>query len=424
MVASPAGATTFGSSLVADPAADPVECGEDGCTAVVDLVSPGGGASPVDGVLVGWKRGWASAGAVSILLLRGSDPFTSTGSVAFADVVPGVNARPARVPVRAGDRLAVAGDELPAVFSAAGTGATPVIEARLRNGDTAPATAEIDGELLLQGEVEPDADGDGYGDLTQDGCVGSSWWGSCAAVRVVAVSGGGDLPPGGGPVTHTFAIINDGPGVVAGAGFEISAGATGRTPPVTVEGCPQAVTSRYCPVRPLAPGEEQRVVVQRGVTTRLAETRLRLRPGAVVGPGQMPWQPRGGSASGLTAVLASQVASPAMLRMSLVIGDHVMSARNTTVDVGCPARDVGPCRADLLVRTAWTPKGRSGPVTLVRRRLVMAPGAVSTVRLRFDARAKRWLRGRRSTPVRIRVTRTFGAAGTATASEPARIRSR
>lgn len=86
-------------------------------------------------------------------------------------------------------------------------------------------------------------------------------------------------------MTHTFAIINDGPGVVAGAGFEISVGAIGRTPPVTVEGCPQAVTSRYCPIRPLAPGEEQRVVVHRGMTTRLAETRLRLRPGAVAGPG-------------------------------------------------------------------------------------------------------------------------------------------
>lgn len=54
----------------------------------------------------------------------------------------------------------------------------------------------------------------------------------------------------------------------------------------------------------------------------------------------------------------------------------------------------------------------------------MMPGSVSTLRLRFDARAKRWLRGRRSTPVRIRVTRTFGTAGSATASEPARISAR
>lgn len=87
-LATPAGATTFGSPLAADPAVDPVECGEYGCTALGDLATPGRGASPVDGVLVGWKLRSASTGSVSILLLRGAGPFTSMGAVDHTAISP------------------------------------------------------------------------------------------------------------------------------------------------------------------------------------------------------------------------------------------------------------------------------------------------------------------------------------------------
>jgi hypothetical protein len=95
--------------------------------------------------------------------------------------IPGdgaVHAYAARVPIAVGGRLALDGAAVPLTFTtgaaAAGYGlvryATVAADTFLeddQHGGQAPAA----GRLLLAADVETDFDGDGYGDVTQDGCV-------------------------------------------------------------------------------------------------------------------------------------------------------------------------------------------------------------------------------------------------------------
>lgn len=75
-----------------------------------------------------------------------------------------------RMPVRKGQQLAVQGTEFEATYNASGDKFSYVFMSPLQASQIPQPSLEATGELLVQGVIEPDADGDGFGDETQDRC--------------------------------------------------------------------------------------------------------------------------------------------------------------------------------------------------------------------------------------------------------------
>jgi len=148
---------------------------------IFELTAPENALSltaPADGVLTEWKVDSEVEGSfpetfkvvrpegVGIVRVVAESPGT---------VVPGENVFPARIPVQAGDRLAY--------FIVPGS-TTPLCEGESRAdgvedaavlGSTLPLREiESDFRYPLSAVIEPDADGDGLGDETQDQCPASA----------------------------------------------------------------------------------------------------------------------------------------------------------------------------------------------------------------------------------------------------------
>ena len=185
-------------SAGAEPAAADVTVGS-ALGARADLVtscrSPGGctaaaaglGGRPVaigaDGVIVRWRIRAATRGTAALRVLR------PEAGGAYASVGAGprqlLAKRPragrdaayvfaVRIPVQRGDRLAVDLGRGPAgvyhLRREAGF-ATLGFEPAITGDQPRVATSALDGaELLINADVELDADGDGFGDETQDNC--------------------------------------------------------------------------------------------------------------------------------------------------------------------------------------------------------------------------------------------------------------
>ncbi len=233
-------ATEFGSQC---PSTD----GEPGYTFV--SVGHGAGsplpvAAPVSGVITRWTSNTslevpAEAGGVyaqRLLLFRATGVPNQLTLIAQSD--PGALSGPAntyltRIPVQAGDFLGIAGSLItlvcgtsdPADQLAAIPSAVP-----LAIGSTSTGAPVDEFEVPIVAAIEPDVDGDGYGDETQDGCpqsaayqtacpvvlldgltqTGAKWVKVAIATSVAAqvkVTGSVKLGKGGsvklGPVTRT-----------------------------------------------------------------------------------------------------------------------------------------------------------------------------------------------------------------------------
>jgi len=189
-------ATTFGSRLNNDPA----NAGE--CTSLPNpctLVSfihptdpngdPNSAGAPVDGVITKFRvritgEGGAAA-TVTFRLASISRPDPNDQDTAVATLVadgptvtiPANNEPetpilefPARVTVRQGNHLALDGTNVWATYNNSGDKFSYVFSPPLVAGQGPRGSTAVTGELLVQAVIEPDADGDGFGDETQDGC--------------------------------------------------------------------------------------------------------------------------------------------------------------------------------------------------------------------------------------------------------------
>jgi hypothetical protein len=184
-------------SAAADPAAAAVTVGSPlgaranlvttcrspaGCTVTAGAARGRPIAIGVDGVIVRWRLRSASRGTAGLRVLRPApgSGFTTVGAGPRQRLVTrpraGHDARytfAARIPVERGDLLAVdVGRGPAAVYRLRGPGyATLTFDPALAGPQARVPTSELDGaELLLNAVVEPDADGDGFGDETQDNC--------------------------------------------------------------------------------------------------------------------------------------------------------------------------------------------------------------------------------------------------------------
>jgi len=152
-------------------------------------------ATPVSGVVTSWKVNSAFPEAVPERLAV----FRPTGSAGTFQVVgesnegsvgPGSNVFSTRIPVQAGDRMGLVavsldspaycltgntGDHAWFFIGSAGTGSTHLF------------SAGVEVRVPVVAVIEPDKDGDGYGDETQDKCPQSAaYQGPCPAITLEA----------------------------------------------------------------------------------------------------------------------------------------------------------------------------------------------------------------------------------------------
>jgi hypothetical protein len=193
------GAVTIGSDLAPNPVNAGACNSTVACTAMVTAAT--GQTSPINGVLVRWRvradNGTGETTPIRVRVLRhlGSNFFLSRGTGAtelFADSALTTRQYATRLPIAAGEQLAI--DILPpsgnfVVLTGDQAGLAflrwepPLADNDSRDPDlTNPDPA---GELMLNGDVEPDADLDGFGDETQDACpTSAATQGACPAPQV------------------------------------------------------------------------------------------------------------------------------------------------------------------------------------------------------------------------------------------------
>jgi hypothetical protein len=152
------------------------------CSATCTYLQYSGGAlshtSPVHGVVVRWRVLAASAGSpVRLRILRpGGGGFAGAGSSAQQSTTGGsLDTFETRLPIWAGDAVGLDTVAAARVFAQAPAS----MDVRLIQPAPADGASGMPGgplssrDLQVNVDVEPDADGDGFGDETQDGCPGS-----------------------------------------------------------------------------------------------------------------------------------------------------------------------------------------------------------------------------------------------------------
>ena len=135
--------------------------------------------SPIDGVIVRWGiKSETQGGMVRLRVLRPADggAFIGAGTSAVRTVSgTGTDTFSARLPIRSGDYIgADQFTDSTLWYSQPVPGASiDVWDPILADLETrAPDPSLDDGELLINADVEADADNDGFGDETQDDCPG------------------------------------------------------------------------------------------------------------------------------------------------------------------------------------------------------------------------------------------------------------
>jgi hypothetical protein len=174
----------FGSNLADNPNTEPCIALETSCTYSNSTLAPasavgGGPRAPIDGVIVSWRVRSGKPLVTTPLRLRLLHPGGIAGGGTAAETIPqaaGVHAYSARLPVRTGDQLAIdilesnefVGLEIasyPQPDTLYTSWLPALIEGQMRSGKLGKEL-----ELLINATIEPDADGDGFGDESQDGC--------------------------------------------------------------------------------------------------------------------------------------------------------------------------------------------------------------------------------------------------------------
>jgi hypothetical protein len=159
--------------------------------------------APSDGVIVRWRA--RMVGSAQLVVARYTADDTAF-RVAISDPASGsTTASPmeaaTRLPIKAGDRIGIA---LPGptqiLFRDPHTGAdTDFWSEAPNNFDTTPkAAGSADGQLtlLFNADLEADADGDGFGDESQDGCpTDPARQGACADVTIPLFYGRASASP-------------------------------------------------------------------------------------------------------------------------------------------------------------------------------------------------------------------------------------
>jgi hypothetical protein len=181
-------AETFGSRLLNEPTDGGCKTLTPPCTYVsyIHPSDPDGdpysGGAPRDGVIVKFRiRAYAPEGgspSVTFRLANINLQDKNTALATDAGAGPTVNVAgtgeieefPGRLPVEKGEHLALDTTAVNAIYNSNGNKFTYVYAPPLVAGESPRASNDVTNELLVAAVIEPDSDGDGYGDETQDSC--------------------------------------------------------------------------------------------------------------------------------------------------------------------------------------------------------------------------------------------------------------
>jgi Ca2+-binding RTX toxin-like protein len=182
--AAPAQAATFGSDLTLAPTASPVGCGgTQGCTWTPSYYRNGNAhpdGAPINGVVVRFRVKSAQPDVVTLRLAVIPPGQTAAAAVATGQTVTltgggATDTFETRLRAREGTRVALDTASTASTFGAGNVapsglfGWTPkLVDRRPARGGAGDEPARSGSELLVNADIEPDSDGDGFGDLTQD----------------------------------------------------------------------------------------------------------------------------------------------------------------------------------------------------------------------------------------------------------------
>jgi hypothetical protein len=192
-------ATEFGSNCVANTAGG-------GITAISlnhGAESPLSATAPISGVITQWKTSTAleippEAAYVYQQQLQvfratpGANQFIKVGESAAGQPIKGTKSFPARIPVQVGDRLGLSGPFLALLCGTTDandvTGIAPTPGGLpLGAAATFPPSTKL--QVPAAAVIEADADNDGYGDETQDGCPQSAAYQTpCPVITINALT--------------------------------------------------------------------------------------------------------------------------------------------------------------------------------------------------------------------------------------------
>jgi hypothetical protein len=142
-------------------------------------------AAPIDGVIVRWRVRLGSvtdAQNLKARVVRGIGAASTSVASSQPEEVPagqGLYTFGARIPIRVGDNIGLDTPETATMMRPVAGADTDRFVPLLADGETRAPGAQFANELTMNADIEPDCDGDGFGDETQD----------------VHVSPGGSCPP-------------------------------------------------------------------------------------------------------------------------------------------------------------------------------------------------------------------------------------
>lgn len=415
--------TTVGPPLTASPDGGVSDCGAGACTAL-------GPSSPIDGVLVGVRMRSATNAQLRIKVLRdtGAGGFVLVGETLqpewAAPDAPSHRVSP--VPLRAGDIIAVTSHNPFPSLTTVSPGAGTRLAAHPYVGDfwgisafPAPTLTLADRELQVQATIEPDRDGDGYGDESQDLCPTEPTVheAKCQSDLVVEAT----VPPTalvGDRVRHTFVVRNTGPHRAPNVRVAFRLWGPARPvvgpqacrPPTGEERDRAMAVTTVCPLGDLGVGETG-VLTLDGMagTTGLSESVTPLTD--AVDPGQQP------------GFSTTQVIRATAFKPELGGGDQAsrklitLRGKALTLKVGCPKRAPSRCtgRVDLAIVPAIGKlrRVRGGPYAA-------DPGTWTRVRFTVPRAVRARVRARRSANVSFEATWSAGTQ-TRTVRRPAAL---
>jgi hypothetical protein len=202
--------TLFGSRLQGRHTTDAASCtagGSSTCLRVQKTIAGVSTAAAVDGVVVRWRvlggapgsyrvRIVAPAGGSSYTILRSSAAETVAATPPLTEAI---STFATRLPIPAGGYVGLNPAPTAPRFLSSAIGSKYGQLPNDGDGMVASMSTEVDGELFYDADIEPDADHDEYGDVTQDACPSDAATQGACSPPPPAPPGGGTPTPEPGP---------------------------------------------------------------------------------------------------------------------------------------------------------------------------------------------------------------------------------
>jgi hypothetical protein len=181
--------------------------------------------APFDGVIVRWRaKSGSAAPSTRLRVLRpaGSGSYTSAAASDAQALQAGTNTVAARIAIKAGDVIGLDDSSSAKLFASPATTAAYYFQPFLGAFAHSPSK-QASRELLLNADVEHDADADGYGDETQDLCP-SDETRQTACLSNLSVTVRPEPAPltVGRPLSYTIKVSNDGPSTAQDVGLTVA----------------------------------------------------------------------------------------------------------------------------------------------------------------------------------------------------------